>query len=81
MNVQEKIQATASGLRAGRTVAEIVKFNNLSKSTVKRVKCHYDPFIAGGGLPEDFETTRKVHKRRTTPWTTPRSSSTRILAG
>jgi hypothetical protein len=65
MNGQVKIRASiASGLRVGRTVAEIVKFNNLSKSTLKRVKCNYDAFIAGGGLPEDLETTRKEHKKR-----------------
>jgi hypothetical protein len=65
MNAQEKIRATiASGLHAGRTVSEIVKFHNLSKSTVKRVKRRYNAFIAGGGLLEDFEMTRKDHKRQ-----------------
>jgi hypothetical protein len=43
---------------------EIVNFHCLSKSTVKHVKRQYNAFIAGGGLPEDFETTRKDHKRR-----------------
>jgi hypothetical protein len=41
-----------------------VLFNNLSKSTVKGVKCLYDAFIAGRGFLEDFETNRKEHKRR-----------------
>jgi hypothetical protein len=87
MNAQEKNRATiASGLRVGRTVSEIVNFHNLSKSTVKRVKCRFDAFIAGGGLPEDFETKRKYHKRRSdtlddTIIPTSRSSSTRTLAG
>jgi hypothetical protein len=31
---------------------------------VKGIKCHFDAFIAGGGLLEDFETNRKEHKRR-----------------
>ncbi len=65
MNGQVKIcTSITSGLWVGRTVAEIVKFNNLSKSTLKCVKCHYDAFIAGGGLPEDLETTRKERKKR-----------------
>ncbi len=65
MNAQERVRGTiASGLCTGRTVAEIVKFNNFGKSTVKRVKCCYDAFITGTGLPEDFETNRRVHKRR-----------------
>ncbi len=54
----------ASGLHAGRTDAENVKFNNLSKSTVKHVKSHYDAFITGGDLTEDFKMNRKEHKRR-----------------
>jgi len=36
----------------------------LSKSTAKHIKRRYDAFIAGGGLPEDFKTNRKDHKRR-----------------
>jgi hypothetical protein len=65
MNAQEKNRVTiATGLCAGRMVSEIVNFHNLSKSTVKSVKRRYEDFIAGGGLPEDFETTRKDHKRR-----------------
>jgi hypothetical protein len=65
MNAQKKNRATiASGFHAGRMVSEIVNFHNLNKSTVKHVKCRYDAFIAGGGLPEDFEMTRKDHKRR-----------------
>jgi hypothetical protein len=28
------------------------------------VKCHYDTFIAAGGLPEDFRSERKKHSRR-----------------
>jgi len=44
----------ASGLHAGRTVADFVKFKNLSNSTLKHVKRRYDAFIAGRGLPENF---------------------------
>jgi hypothetical protein len=43
----------------GRTVAEIVQFNNFSNSTMK-----HDAFIAGGGLMEDFGTNSKEHRRR-----------------
>jgi hypothetical protein len=65
MKAQVKVRATiASGLRAGRTVAEIMQFNILRKSTVKCVKHHYDGFIASRGLQEDFETNRKKHKLR-----------------
>jgi hypothetical protein len=87
MNTQEKNHTTiASGLRAGRTVSEIVNLHNLSKSTVKRVKRWYEAFLAGGGVPEDFETMRKDHKRRSDTLddaivAESRSSSTRTLAG
>jgi hypothetical protein len=64
MSTEEKIRATIiTGLRAGRTVSEIVRFNNLKKSTVRNVKRRYDDFIAGGGLPEEFSSDRKVHRR------------------
>jgi hypothetical protein len=65
MSTEEKIQATIiTGLHAGRTVSEIVRFNNLKKSTVCDVKQRYDDFIAGGGLPEEFSSDRNVHRRR-----------------
>ncbi len=54
----------SSGLCARRPVAEIMQFNNLSKSTVKDVKCPYDPFIAGGDPLDFLETNRKEHRRR-----------------
>jgi hypothetical protein len=39
MNAQEKVHATIpGGLALGRTVAEIVPLNNLSKSTMKCIK-------------------------------------------
>jgi transposase len=48
MNAEEAVRATIiSGLQSGRTVSEIIEFNNVSKSTVKRLKKHYDKFIAG----------------------------------
>jgi hypothetical protein len=63
MNAQEKVRVTiASGLRMA--VVEIVKFHNLSKSIVKRVKRRYGAFIPGRGLPEDFEMNRKEYPRR-----------------
>ncbi len=64
MNAQKIRTSIASGLHAGRTVAEIVKFNNLSKSTIKRVKSQYDAFITGGDLTEDFKMNREEQKRR-----------------
>jgi hypothetical protein len=65
MSTEEKICATiVSGLRAGRSVPEIVKFNNLKKSTVCDVKRGYDDFIAARGLLEDFSSDRKTHKKR-----------------
>jgi hypothetical protein len=65
MNAQKKVQATsASNLYARRIVAEIMHFNNLSKSTVKHVKHCYDAFIAGGGPLDYFETDRKERRRR-----------------
>jgi hypothetical protein len=63
MSMEEKIRVTIiTRLRAGRTVSEIVRFNK--KSTVHDVKQRCDDFIAGGGLPEDFSSHRKVHRRR-----------------
>jgi hypothetical protein len=41
-----------------------VQFNNVSKSTVNCLKKHYDEFIAGGGLSENFSSERKDHRRR-----------------
>jgi hypothetical protein len=65
MNTEEGVKATIiSGLCRGRTVSEIVAFNNASKSIVKRLKKRYDDFITGGGLPEDFSSERKDHRRR-----------------
>ncbi len=53
-----------SDLLRGRTVSEIVAFNNASKSIVKRLKKRYNNFITGGGLPEDISSERKDHSRR-----------------
>ncbi len=59
------IRATViTGLRAGRSVAEIVKFNNLKRSTVRDVKQRYAAHIAAGGRPEDFSSKRKEHRKR-----------------
>jgi hypothetical protein len=65
MNSEEKVRAIIiSGLRAGRSVKEIVKFLNLKRTTVWNIKCRYNIFIAAGGLPEDFSSERKTHSRR-----------------
>ncbi len=47
-----------TGLDAGKTVAEIVQFNNLKISTVRNVKQHYDNFMLPGKLSFD----RKMHR-------------------
>jgi hypothetical protein len=41
-----------------------VKFNNVSKNTVKHIKKLYDEFIACGRLPENFSSERKGNRRR-----------------
>jgi hypothetical protein len=65
MSTEEKVCVTiVTGLCAGRSVPEIVKFNKLKKSTLRDVKRRYDAFIAAGGLPEDFSSDRKIHKKR-----------------
>ncbi len=65
MNSEEKVRATIiSGLHAGRSVKEIVKFPNLKRTTVWDLKSRYDAFVAAGGLPEDFSSQRKAHSRR-----------------
>jgi hypothetical protein len=65
MNSEEKVRAIIiSGLRASRSVKEIVKFLNLKRTTVWNIKCRYNTFIAAGGLPEDFSSERKTHSRR-----------------
>ncbi len=65
MNSEEKVHVIIiPGLRAGRSVKEIVKCHNLKRTTVWDVKRCYDTFIAAGGLPEDFSSERKTHSRR-----------------
>jgi predicted transcriptional regulator len=65
MNLKEQVRAAILvGLRAGRSVAEIAEFNKLKRTTVRDVKHRYEAFIAGGGVPEEFNIARKVHKRR-----------------
>ncbi len=47
MNSEEKVRTIIiSGLRAGRSVKEIVKFHNLKRTTVWDIKRRYDTFIA-----------------------------------
>jgi hypothetical protein len=65
MNAEEAVRATIiSGLCTRKTVSEIIEFNNVSKSTVKCLKKRYDKFITGRGLPENFSSERKDHRRR-----------------
>ncbi len=65
MSTEEKVCVTiVTGLCAGRSVPEIVKFHKLKKSTLRDVKRCYDAFIAAEGLPEDFSSDRKIHKKR-----------------
>jgi transposase-like protein len=61
MNKQE---ATRAAIVSGRTVSEIVHFHNLKKSTVQNIKKRYSAHIAAGGLPDEFGSDRKKHKRR-----------------
>ncbi len=61
MNEEERIRTT---IIAGRSVCEIVRFNNFKKSTVLGVKNCYDEFIAAGGKPDDFSSERKQQRRR-----------------
>ncbi len=49
-----------TGLDAGRTVAQIVQFNNLKISTVCNVKQHYNNFM----LPGELSSDRKMHRSR-----------------
>ncbi len=49
---------------AERCVSDIVRFNNLKKSTVCDVKQWYDDFVAAGVLLEEYGSDRKVHRRR-----------------
>ncbi len=64
MQQQEKIQAViASGLRAGRPIKEIIEFNRIKKSTIYAIKKKFDKFIAAGGIPEEFDFLKKVHRR------------------
>ncbi len=65
MNEEERRRATiVNGLRAGRTVKDIVKFHNFKRTTVFDIKKKFDAFIAAGGRAEDFTGKRKKHKRR-----------------
>ncbi len=49
MQQQEKNRAIIiSGLRAGRTVWEIIEFHNIKRSTVFSVKKKFNEFIASG---------------------------------
>ena len=57
-------RAIVSGVHAGRTTKEISKFNNIPISTVKKFKKDYKDFIDAGNIPEDYDSTRKLHK----PW-------------
>ena len=47
------------GLRAGRTMKEIMSYGNISKSTVYDVERKFEKFIASGGSAEAILTGRK----------------------
>jgi hypothetical protein len=47
-----------------RPVKEIIEFNQIKKSTVYAIKKKFDKFIAAGGVPEEFDFPKKVHRRR-----------------
>jgi hypothetical protein len=62
---KEKTRAIViSGLCAGRTAQEIIQFHNIQKSTVYDIKKKFEAHVAAGGAPDDYETSRKTHKRR-----------------
>ena len=54
--------AIACGLRNGRTVKEIFKFyrKTIELRTVRSVKRDYDNFVAAGGVPAEFDLSKKV---------------------
>jgi hypothetical protein len=53
MNQQEATRAVmVCGLRAGRTMKEIMSYGNISKSTVYDVERKFEKFIASGGSAE-----------------------------
>jgi hypothetical protein len=80
MNAEERIRTTIiGGLRAGRSVCEIVRFNNFKKSTILDVKNCYDEFISAGGKPDDFSSERKQHRGEATPWSATRCRPCRNL--
>ena len=58
-----KRSTTINGLRAGRTVSEIVKFHKFKKMTVYWAKKSFDAHIAAGGLSKELTGKRKHHKR------------------
>jgi hypothetical protein len=63
MDKEEKTRAiVVSGFCAGRTAKEIIQFH-IKKSTMYNIKKKWDAHIAAGGS-FDFETSRKIHKRR-----------------
>ncbi len=65
MNKEEKTRAiVVSGLCARRTAKEIIQFHNIKNRTVYDIKKKWDAHIAAGGSADDFETRRKVLKRR-----------------
>ena len=56
-------RAIVSGVRAGRSNKEISEFNNIPMSTMKKHKKDYMNFIDTGNSYEDYDITRKSHKR------------------
>ena len=54
--------AVICGLRANRTVPEIVAFNNIPKSTVYDIKKRFEAFVSNGGDKDEFSVSNKVSK-------------------
>jgi hypothetical protein len=60
MDKEEKTRAiVTSGLCAGRTAQEIIKFHNIKKSTVSDIKKKFEAHVAAEGPAG--ETSRKMH--------------------
>jgi hypothetical protein len=60
MNQQGSTRAViVCGLRAGRTMKEIMSYGNINKSIVYNVKRKFEKFIASGGSADFVLTGRK----------------------
>jgi hypothetical protein len=75
MYQQEATRAVmVCGLRAGRTMKEIMSYGNINKSTVYEVERKFEKFIASGGfaeaiLQEEREPSWPQTSTSSSPWT------------